>query len=194
MQQIAPQSKKFLRFLFADLRKDLVNQVGAKGPGHPGDEAIARMRAIYDALLSGLADGGALPDDEEVREYVAGLAKATDEANQYEQAALEHRAFAELGLALGGDDAEAGTAAVDWDALMARLVHSTQVLIIEALSWIDRPLSATDLEKVFDKTLSLSVISYHVKRLKDLGVLERVGAKRVRGAWERFYFFVDSDG
>lgn len=153
------------------------------------------MRAIYDALLSGLADGGELPDDEAVCEYVVGLAKATDEANQYEQAVLEHRALAELCRALGvRNEAEPGASAVDWDALIARLVHSTQVLIIEALGWIDRPLSATDLRMVFDKTLSLSVVSYHVRRLKELGVLKRVRTRRVRGARERYYFFVDSDG
>ena len=38
----------------------------------------------------------AFPDNEAVRQYVAGLAKATDEANGYEQAALEHQAFEEL--------------------------------------------------------------------------------------------------
>jgi anti-sigma-K factor RskA len=46
--------------------------------------------------LSGLARGDGFPDDEVVREYVIGLAKATDEANEYEQATLEHRALAEL--------------------------------------------------------------------------------------------------
>jgi hypothetical protein len=194
LQQIAPQSKQFLRCLFSDLRKDLVNQIGAKETGRPGNEAIARKRAIYDALLSSLADGGELPDDEVVREYVAGLAKATDEANQYEQAVLEHRAFAELCRALGvRGEAEASAVAMDWDALITRLLHSMQVLIIEALRWIDQPLSATDLEKIFDKTRGLSVVSYHVKRLKDLGVLERVSTRRVRGAWERHYFFVASD-
>jgi hypothetical protein len=51
---------------------------------------------MYEALLAGLTQSEAFPDDEAVRQYVAGLAKAIDEANGYEQAALEHQAFAEL--------------------------------------------------------------------------------------------------
>ncbi|MFL5901833.1 MAG: hypothetical protein ACJ75S_11630 [Solirubrobacterales bacterium] len=50
--------------------------------------------------MAGLAKGDAFPDDEAVREYVIGLAKATDEANEYEQAVLEHKALAELVEAL----------------------------------------------------------------------------------------------
>ena len=87
---ISPTSKKFLVFLFADLRKDLNEQ-------EPG---AAKKVAIYDALLEALNTGN-FPDNETLREYVAGLAKATDEANGYERAALEHRALAELVGALG---------------------------------------------------------------------------------------------
>jgi hypothetical protein len=46
-------------------------------------------------------EGGAFPGDETVREYVTGLARGTDEANDYDQAELEHRALRELGDALG---------------------------------------------------------------------------------------------
>jgi hypothetical protein len=84
LSQIAPESKEFLVSLFTELRDDLKSN-----------------RAIYDALLSGLAEDGELPGDETLREYVTGLAKATDEENRYEQAVLEHRAFAELARALG---------------------------------------------------------------------------------------------
>ncbi len=110
MRQIALESKEFLVFLFTDLRDDLANQLGAKGPGRPSAKTIARKRTIYEALLSGLAEGGKLPDDDRVREYVAGLAKATDEENQYEQAVLEHRAFAELSSALGNSTGPGATA------------------------------------------------------------------------------------
>lgn len=88
MRQIAPDSRKFLIGLFTDLRDDLEGQSGSSGTA-----------AIYDALLAGL-EGGEFPDDERVREYVAGLARATDEENGYAQAVLEHRALAELGDAL----------------------------------------------------------------------------------------------
>lgn len=89
MKQIAPESKEFLVFLFTDLRKDL----------EEGQAGTAEKAAIYDALLDGLKEGR-FPDDEALRKYVSGLAKATDEENGYEQAVLEHRALAELSDAL----------------------------------------------------------------------------------------------
>ncbi len=94
--KIASESKAFLVWLFTDLRKDLAERADEVGQGSPDPEKAARQLAIFDALLTGLAQREALPDDEAVREYVTGLAKATDEANGYKQAALEHRAFGEL--------------------------------------------------------------------------------------------------
>jgi DNA-binding transcriptional ArsR family regulator len=190
--RIATESREFLVALFTDLRDDLANQIGAKGRGHPGAEEIARNRAIYDALLSGLAEDGELPDDEAVREYVLGLAKATDEANQYEQAVLEHRAFAELVRALGGNSAtEPGAAAVDWDGLLAGLLHPTQFQIIEAMHWIDRPVSASQLVQVFDRDpKDLSALSYHVRRLNELKIIRLSSARQVRGVKERLYKLV----
>jgi hypothetical protein len=98
--EIAPESKAFLVWLFTDLRKDLAERAEETTQGSPDPEKAARDLAIFDSLLTGLAQGGAFPDDEGLREYVIGLAKATDEANEYEQAALEHRALAELVQAL----------------------------------------------------------------------------------------------
>jgi len=93
---ITPESKAFLVWLFTDLRKDLGERVEEGGQGSPDPKKAARELAIFDSLLAGLAQGDAFPNDDALREYVIGLAKATDEANEYEQAALEHRAFAEL--------------------------------------------------------------------------------------------------
>lgn len=187
MGQIAPESKSFLIALFADLRDDLVSQVGTKGS--PGAETIARKRAIYDALLSGLADERQLSDDEAVREYVVGLAEATDRENRYEQTVLEHRAFAELVRALEGDnEAESEAAAVDWDGLLASLLHPTQFQIIEAMHWIGRPVSASRLVQVFDREpRDLSAVSYHLRRLGQLKIVRLASEKRVRGAKARFY-------
>lgn len=95
MRKIAPDSREFLIGLFTDLRDDLEGQPGSSGKA-----------VIYDGLLAGL-EGGELPDDAEVREYVAGLARATDEENGYAQAVLEHRALAELGRALTTDSSSA---------------------------------------------------------------------------------------
>jgi hypothetical protein len=72
----------------------------AGGQGSPDPEKATRELAVYEALLAGLAESRPFPDDDSLRDYVGGLAKATDEENQYAQATLEHRAFAELFQAL----------------------------------------------------------------------------------------------
>lgn len=147
-------------------------------------------RAIYDALLGGLAEDGELPEEETLREYVTGLAKATDEENRYEQTVLEHRAFAELARALGAPT-EHGPASVDWDGLLSGLLHSTQLQIIEAMHWIERPVSASQLVQVFDcDPKELSALSYHLRRLKALKIARLRSVKRIRGAKERLYKLV----
>jgi hypothetical protein len=105
LEPIAQQSRTFLIEMFADLRDDLADRLRQGGRTGPDPERAGRELAIYEALLAGLAPGGAFPDDKAVHEYVAGLAKATDEANGYEQAALEHRALAELAEALAESNA-----------------------------------------------------------------------------------------
>ncbi len=191
LEQIAQESKEFLVFLFTDLRKELASQEGLEAPGAPSAETIARDRAIYDALLGGLAEGGEMPNDETLREYVAGLAEATDRENRYEEALLEHRAFAELGRALGSPT-EAG-ATVDWDGLLCRILHPTQFQIIEAMHWIDRPVSASQLVKVFDcDPKELSSLSYHLRRLRTLKIVRLSSIRKVRVAKERLYELVST--
>jgi DNA-binding transcriptional ArsR family regulator len=173
LSQISPESKEFLVSLFTDLRDDLKSD-----------------RPIYDALLSGLAEDGELPEDEALREYVIGLAKATDEENRYEQTVLEHRAFAELARALGAQT-EHDSASVDWDGLLAGLLHPIQFQIIEAMHWIDRPVSASQLVQVFDcDPKELSALSYHLRRLRALKIVRLSWVRRVRGEKERLYKLV----
>ena len=99
MKQIAPDSKEFLIWLFTGLRDDLANRARSEGQGSPDPDKASRDLAIFDALLAGLEQGKA-PDDEAVRRYVAELARATDEENEYERVEREHRALAELSDAL----------------------------------------------------------------------------------------------
>jgi hypothetical protein len=105
---IAPRSRTFLIETFTDLRDDLADQVRAGGQGSPDPEKASRELTIYEALLAGLIQREPFPDGETVCQYVADLAKATDEENQYEQATLEHRAFAELAAALTAAEGESG--------------------------------------------------------------------------------------
>jgi len=75
-----------------------------------------------------------------------------------------------------------------WEALVPHLVHPVKVAVIEALLWVDRPLSSTDLMKLFAREdMGLSHISYHVRALAKIGVLKKVRERRVRGSIETFW-------
>ena len=81
------------------------------------------------------------------------------------------------------------SAALDWGALLSRSIHPTRLWIIEAMRVIDRPLSASELEQVFDRSQSTSAISYHLTTLATIGIVELVELQQVRGAWKRLYVF-----
>jgi hypothetical protein len=83
---------------------------------------------------------------------------------------------------------------MNWWVLIGFLVHPTKVLIIEAMIWIERPMSPAELDKTFGNAVNLSMVSYHVKSLTQLGILERVGKRQVRGAMESFYYFASGNG
>lgn len=74
-----------------------------------------------------------------------------------------------------------------WEDAVLRLLHPTQVLILEALTRLDCPVSATSLEQISDGQIKLGSWSYHCKRLVTLGFLEEKGSAQRRGATERFY-------
>ncbi len=85
-----------------------------------------------------------------------------------------------------------GTSALDWHALVPRLVHETKVWIIEAMRWIDRPLSARELERISGGRKSISIFEYHLLSLVGAGGIRRVSRKPVRGAHESRYFFTEA--
>jgi hypothetical protein len=79
-----------------------------------------------------------------------------------------------------------------WDGLIARLVHPTKVAIIEALLWVEEPLSATELTRLLaDPSLYLAIVSYHAGGLAELGLLEVIARQQAEGAGavESFYYF-----
>jgi DNA-binding transcriptional ArsR family regulator len=75
----------------------------------------------------------------------------------------------------------------DWEALVPLLVHPAKVEIIEAMSWIEVPLSATDLDRILSGQLGVSLISYHLRKLAELKAIEKVRQESVRGAVQTFY-------
>jgi DNA-binding transcriptional ArsR family regulator len=59
---------------------------------------------------------------------------------------------------------------VSWRARMPQLVHPSKLMIVEAIRWIERPLSANELRQVLEEEVSLSTISYHLATLESLGL------------------------
>lgn len=81
----------------------------------------------------------------------------------------------------------------NWELLVPLLIHPCKVAILEALAWIGRPLSASDLVKVTDHSRTVSFVTYHLKSLEKAQCIELVDSRRVRGATEKFYFFASAD-
>lgn len=77
-----------------------------------------------------------------------------------------------------------------WGLIAGIVLHDVQVAIIEAMRWLNQPLSAVLVMKMFDEENYMPVghISYHFKRLAELSILEYVKGVPRRGARERMYF------
>jgi len=84
--------------------------------------------------------------------------------------------------------------AFNWEALVPLLVHPVKVEIIEALSWIGLPLSATDLDRILRGQIGVSLLSYHLRKLTEVGAIERVRQEPVRGAVQSFYALAPTNG
>jgi len=82
---------------------------------------------------------------------------------------------------------EQGGAGGFWGRIAALALHPVQLKIIEAMRWIDRPLSTSELALVFQNEESLSTLAYHVRRLAAIGVLRRVGRSSARGPVKKLY-------
>jgi len=75
----------------------------------------------------------------------------------------------------------------NWGTLVPYLIHPVKVAIIEAMEWVDVPLSPRELDRLFDEQFGVSLISYHMRTLMDVGVVEKVRQQPVRGAVQTFY-------
>ena len=75
----------------------------------------------------------------------------------------------------------------NWDSLVPHLIHPVKVAIIEAMEWVEVPISPRELDRVFDEEYGLSLVSYHMRTLADVGVVEKVRQQSVRGALQTFY-------
>jgi hypothetical protein len=85
-----------------------------------------------------------------------------------------------------------GGGALDWSAFVPLAVHPTKVGIAEALRWIDRPLSASELKKIFCGKQSAGSIGHHLRQMVKWGALESAGERiGIRGAPTQLYDFTD---
>jgi hypothetical protein len=87
---------------------------------------------------------------------------------------------------------QTGNGHLDWGALLSRSIHPTRLWIIEAMRVIDQPLSASELEQVFEGKQSTSAISYHMNTLAKIGIIELAEMQQVRGTWKRLYVFTSA--
>jgi len=79
---------------------------------------------------------------------------------------------------------------LDWADLVPLIVHKTKLIILEAMLWIDEPLSAVDIERMGGHKIGTSSLSYHLRGLAyELPVLDLYDEERVRGAWRKLYYF-----
>ena len=59
-----------------------------------------------------------------------------------------------------------------WEELAPRLIHPLKVELIEALSWINRPLTVSEFHAVLNPSKSpLTLVQYHVRELCRVEVL-----------------------
>ncbi|MGV1048559.1 MAG: hypothetical protein ACOYD4_08580 [Solirubrobacterales bacterium] len=77
----------------------------------------------------------------------------------------------------------------DWAALVPRVVHPARVAIIEAMRWIDRPISATEMVQMIEEAVSVSFMAYHFRVLasRKIEAIEKVDQRYVRGAEEKYF-------
>lgn len=96
-----------------------------------------------------------------------------------------------MGVA-GARDKVRGGKQVGWDLHVPRLVNPTKVIIIESMLWIERPLSATEFERMSARDPDVRTFSYHLKNLERLGVLEvteKRKAYRSRSSRKETFFY-----
>lgn len=79
-----------------------------------------------------------------------------------------------------------------WGALAAKVLHPIQIEIIEALRWVDLPLSAAELVQIFEGRRIGLRIERHLRRLAKIGAVElAAGEGESEAAMVRSYRLVE---
>jgi len=80
---------------------------------------------------------------------------------------------------------------IDWDDVAKRLMNPTQRWVLEAVAESPEPLSAKGLARKSDR--SLANVSYHLRKLAELGLVELVREEPVRGSVARYYVYANGE-
>jgi len=76
-----------------------------------------------------------------------------------------------------------------WSDLIDAYVHPAKIVIFEALQSTGQPLSAKELDRMSSAVdFNLVELSYHLRSLVKIGLLERTDVSPTRGSREVFYF------
>ncbi len=77
-----------------------------------------------------------------------------------------------------------------WEVLVPRLLHPVKLAALEALLWVQEPMSAIGLARMLEEpTYSAGMLSYHLREMAKAGVVVQTGERSVRGAEELFFYF-----
>lgn len=83
-----------------------------------------------------------------------------------------------------------GDEPMQWEKLVPLVLHPIKVATIEALIWIEEPLSAVDVDRMHGETLGIPTAAYHLRSLaSSLRVLRLYDEEAVRGANRKLYYF-----
>lgn len=86
-----------------------------------------------------------------------------------------------------GDVGGPGDERFPWGSLVSRKIHPVQVLMIEALVWVELPLAPADVARFSNGQYTVSLVGYHAKALEDRGIIELLDTEAVRGATRHNY-------
>ncbi len=78
--------------------------------------------------------------------------------------------------------------AFKWCALIDASVHELKIAIVEALDWIDQPLSATEFWLLLGPGKYVyATVAYHARTLEEMGLTVELWRREARGATEVYY-------
>lgn len=83
----------------------------------------------------------------------------------------------------------ADTVTLDWTALVAMFVHPIQVAILEAMAWLDEPVSSGELRRMFADPVHHKgyAMTYHMQALAERGLIQEVTRRPIHGIEEIVY-------